>query len=137
MFCVFSLKHKVTTNLTNNLGKFERKKNTKRHKTQPVEKNCNEEKNTKRHKTQKNTFGHSLPYNEPHMGKPVPSDLDEFSDFSQIGVDTPPPYFGNYLAFFPQTIWKIPQKIARIFLGLKIPHQKCSPKICIFYATPI
>ena len=33
-FCVFfSLQHKVTTNLTNNLGKFD-KKNTKRHKTQ-------------------------------------------------------------------------------------------------------
>ena len=33
VMCFFSLQHKVTTNLTNNLGKFD-KKNTKRHKTQ-------------------------------------------------------------------------------------------------------
>ena len=44
------------------------KKTQKTHKTQTSLKNWNEEKNTKRHKKNiKNTFGHSLPYNEPNM----------------------------------------------------------------------
>ena len=58
----YSIEHKVTTNRTNNLGKFDNNKKTQKDiKHTPYEKHCNEEKNTK------NTFDHFRPHNEPQL----------------------------------------------------------------------
>ena len=43
------------------------------------------------------------------LGKPLPANSDIFFIFSKQGVG-PPPYFGNYLAFYSQKFRIIPKK---------------------------
>ena len=53
------------------------------------------------------------------LEKPPPTKLDDFFEFFQTGFD-PPPYFGNYLAFFPektQPVWKNYKKSFNIVGG--------------------